>query len=106
MSCLDCEKYPLCINYPDGTWRTVYDESQEAIARQYKSAKDIDIEAINSKANDLVVKALAEKEKKREAEQDAPIIQVQMKMKTEKPMDIPKPRFGASIQYKKPCKGC
>jgi hypothetical protein len=106
MACLDCAHYPLCINYPDGTWRTVYDESQEAVARQLKSAKDMDMDAITARANELVMKSIAEKEKKQEAEQDAPIIQEQMKMKTEKPMDIPKPRFGASIQYKKPCKGC
>lgn len=61
MPCLDCSRFPLCINYPDGTWRTVYDESQEEIARQFTSAKDIDSDAIIARANELVFAALAKK---------------------------------------------
>lgn len=105
MACLDCSRYPLCVNYPDGTWRTVYDESQEEIARKLKSAKDMDMDAIIERANELVTKSLSEKEKQQEEKQDAPAIAAQQEMKTRKPMvDIPKPR--ASAQIKKPCTGC
>ena len=63
MPCDDCASYPMCVNYPDGTWKTVYNEAQEEKAKTYKSAKDIDcnIEQVIKQANALVSKGISEK---------------------------------------------
>jgi len=105
MSCDDCNQYPMCISYPDGTWRTVYNEAQEEVARKLISANEMGAEAINVQANNLVSKSIAEKEKQQEEKQDSPAIAAQQQLKTSKPMvDIPKPR--AAANFKKPCHGC
>ena len=94
MPCYDCNDYPLCINYPDGTWKTVYNEQQEEVARSYKSAKDIGSNI--NKQPDV---------EKVEAETDAKIIEAQQKWINSKPQDANvRPRFGSQI--KKPCKNC
>lgn len=99
MPCDDCVAYPLCINYPDGTWRTVYDERQEEIARRYKSANDIDNDLICKKASEIAEKAIA-KNKFSIKQQE-----INFNARNEQPMDISY-RPKQVIQNKKPCKNC
>jgi hypothetical protein len=95
MPCEDCNQYPKCINFPDGTWKTVYNEAQEEIVKQHSSAKEVDMDSVVAKANELVLIALANKKKQQELEEEAKdqLIAQQIAINQSKPQDaivIPK----------------